>query len=160
MTANSNAFPTIPSDRGDDLHNLENATSADLILFMAGNQFMAMEPLIAAFQKQHPDIKNIFYETLPPGLELRQILAGGAIFKDRVMTITPDVYTSVNLKAMETLEQAGCIDPGEHRLYLHNRLALMVAEDNPAGITSVADLGNELVRISQPDPANELAKAS
>ncbi len=153
MTAQS--LPVIPSDRGDDLHNLEHAETADLILFMAGNQFMAMEPLIAAFQKRHPEIKTIFYETLPPGLELKQILAGGAVFRDRVLKFTPDVYTSVNLKAMQTLEKAGHIDQGAYHLYLHNRLALMAAASNPAGVRSVADLGKDAVRISQPDPANE-----
>jgi len=32
-------FPTIPSDRADDLHHLEDADRADLLLFMAGSQF-------------------------------------------------------------------------------------------------------------------------
>ncbi|MEE9529680.1 MAG: hypothetical protein V3W52_01720 [Syntrophobacteria bacterium] len=31
------AYPVIPSDRGDDLHNLECVDSADLVLFVAGN---------------------------------------------------------------------------------------------------------------------------
>ena len=35
-------FPIIPSDRADDLHHLAYAESADLVLFMAGNQFMDM----------------------------------------------------------------------------------------------------------------------
>jgi len=39
----------IPSDRGDDLHNLKIADSADLVLFMAGNQFMAMKEIVFAF---------------------------------------------------------------------------------------------------------------
>ena len=48
----SSPMPIIPSDREDDLHNLEYATNADLILFMAGNQFMVMKTLVKAFQKQ------------------------------------------------------------------------------------------------------------
>ena len=79
------SLPVIPSDREDDLHNLELAHSADLILFMAGNQFMVMEELLLAFQKEFPEVKKIFYETLPPGLELKQILAGGAVFRDEVV---------------------------------------------------------------------------
>ena len=43
-------MPVIPSDRIDDLHHLEYAEDADLILFMAGNQFMAMEEIVRAFQ--------------------------------------------------------------------------------------------------------------
>jgi ABC-type molybdate transport system substrate-binding protein len=137
------------------LHHLEIAAEADLVLFMAGNQFMAMAELIGAFKQRHPQVEKIFYETLPPGLELKQILAGGAVFKDRVLDIQPDIYTSVNLKAMQSLVDAGYVQPDDYRLYLHNRLSLMVAQNNPADIENVEDLGREDVRISQPDPANE-----
>jgi len=148
-------FPIIPSDRGDDLHNLEIADSADLVLFMAGNQFMAMKEIILAFQKEYPDIDKIYYETLPPGLELKQILSGGAIFRDKLINVYPDVYSSVNLNAMKTLEADNNIRSGDYHLYLHNRLTLMTPEGNPARIRFVHDMGGEGVRISQPDPANE-----
>ena len=39
-------LPVIPPDRADDLHNLEIADSADLILFMAGNQFMVLKEIV------------------------------------------------------------------------------------------------------------------
>ena len=151
----SKNFPIIPPDRMDDLHNLELADSADLVLFMAGNQFMAMKEIVFAFQKEHPDIEKIYYETLPPGLELKQILTGGAIFRDKIISVYPDVYSSVNLNAMKILESAGHISKDDYHLYLHNRLTLMVPEGNPAGIGSIKDLGGDLIRISQPDPANE-----
>lgn len=148
-------MPIIPDDREDDLHNLEYATSADLVLFMAGNQFMVMEALVTAFQKRFPHIRRIFYETLPPGLELKQILSGGAQFKNEILSIRPDIYTSVNEKAMQTLENNKKIDRNAFRLYLHNRIVLMVPEGNPSGITSVTDLGKMDIRISQPNPENE-----
>jgi hypothetical protein len=71
----------------DDLHGLEIAEKADLVLFMAGNQFMAMKEIVEELKTQYPEIKNIFYETLPPGLELKQILAKGAIFQDKIFDI-------------------------------------------------------------------------
>ena len=148
-------LPIIPSERGDDLHNLEIADSADLVLFMAGNQFMAMKEIISVFQKEHSDVKKIFYETLPPGLELKQILSGGALFKGKILDVTPDIYTSVNEKAMNLLEGSGHIHRDDYYFYLHNRLALMVPEGNPSGITSVRDLAGDTIRISQPDPENE-----
>ena len=151
----SSTFPVIPPDRLDDLHNLEVADQADLILFMAGNQFMAMEALVHTFQKAHPEIKHIFYETLPPGLELKQIIAGGARFRDLTLTGRADIYTSVNLKGMQQLAASGHINPGDEHLYLHNRLVLMVPDGNPANIQSVADMQADAVRISQPDPQNE-----
>ena len=149
------AYPVIPPDRGDDLHNLELADSADLVLFVAGNQFMVMEELLGIFQSQNPDIKRIFYETLPPGLELKQILAGGALFQDNLIDVRPDVYASVSAAAMKQLEQKDLISSEDYFLYLHNRIVLMVPETNPAQITSVGDLARSEVRISQPNPEYE-----
>ena len=148
-------FPVIPPERGNDLYNLEAAETADLVLFMAGNQFMAMADIVAAFREAHPEIGKIFYETLPPGMELKQILAGGAVFRDRVLRVTPDIYSAVSETAMQQLSAAGHIAPGNYRLYLHNRLSLMVPAGNPTGIATVGDLGRPEIRISQPDPANE-----
>ena len=148
-------FPIIPSNRLDDLHHLEIAETADLVLFMAGNQFMAMAEIVSAFQALHPEIKKIFYETLPPGLELKQILAQGARFQDSVLTVYPDIFSCVNREAMQLLEKEGHIKENDYHLYLHNRLTLMVPRGNPAGITSVRDLGRSDIRISQPDPESE-----
>lgn len=148
-------YPVIPAERSDDLHNLELTGQADLVLFMAGNQYMAMEEIVAAFQQEHPAVRNIFYETLPPGLELRQIVAGGAIYRDRLISVPADVYSSVNRRAMETLAEHHLIEEDGYFPYLHNRLTLMVPFGNPAGITGVEDLGREEIRISQPDPQHE-----
>ncbi|MGD8971133.1 MAG: substrate-binding domain-containing protein [Desulfobacterales bacterium] len=150
-----NDWPVIPPERGDDLHNLEAAETADLVLFMAGNQFMAMAEIVAAFRQTHPEIGPIFYETLPPGMELKQILAGGAVFQDRLLRAAPDIYSAVSEKAMQQLSDVGLIAPGDYPLYLHNRLSLMVPAGNPAGITAVNDLERPEIRVSQPDPANE-----
>lgn len=148
-------LPRIPTQRADDLHGLADAESADLVLFMAGNQFMAMEALLDAFCRRHPEIRTVFFETLPPGLELKQIFAGGARFGDRTLAFYPDVYTAVSRTAMDALVDGGHLDPGGFRPYLRNRLTLMVPEGNPAGIEGVADLAGDAVRISQPDPENE-----
>jgi len=128
---------------------------ADLVLFMAGNQFMVMHDLLEEFRNIHPDIKKIFYETLPPGLELKQILAGGAVFRDRIINAVPDIYTSVTEDAMKELSINGRIS--KYSVYLHNRLALMVPEGNPAGIKNVADLGRDETRISQPGAMEDIS---
>ena len=141
-------YPEIPATRADDLHNLDIADKADLILFMAGNQFMVMDELLSAFRNRHPEIKNIFYETLPPGLEFEQIKAGGAIFKGKLITGRPDIYTSVTKEAMEELQTLGLIK-GFYP-YLHNRIVLLTRKGNPANIRSVLDLARDDVRISQP----------
>lgn len=153
--AASHRLPEIPDARADDLHHLEIINESDLALFITGNQFMVMPALIEAFKQQHPDVEKIYYQTLPPGLSLKQILAGGACFRGENMVTGPDVYASVNKPAMEKLVTAGLLEPGTFTCYLHNRLALMVPAGNPAGIEDVKDLGRSEVRISQPDPANE-----
>lgn len=148
-------LPVIPSNRADDLHGLEIAEKADLVLFMAGNQFMAMHEIVAEFKTQYPEVKNVFYETLPPGLELTQILAKGAIFRNQPLHIYPDIYSAVNRTAMQLLAKEKHIAKNDYHLYLHNRLTLMVPRGNPAQITAVGDLGRDDVRISQPDPRYE-----
>jgi ABC-type molybdate transport system substrate-binding protein len=136
-----------------DVHNLEYMDDADLILFMAGNQFMVMNELLHAFQEEYSEVKRIFYETLPPRLMLNQILSGGALFEDKEITGKPDVYSSVSEDAMKVLEREGLIEG--YFVYLHNRIVLMVPEGNPAGIKSVLDLERDDVRISQPNPETE-----
>jgi molybdate transport system substrate-binding protein len=149
------SLPVIPDLRRDDLLRLENIQQSQLNLFMAGNQFMVMQELLAAFRQLYPKIRHIYCQTLPPGLQLKQILAGGAIFRCQHIDAAADIYTSVNEKAMEQLADAHKIAPGSHHLYLHNRLVLLVPAANPASIGSVSDLAGDHVRISQPDPAGE-----
>lgn len=149
-------MPEIPRERGDDLHNIEYLDGAELVLFMAGNQFMVMEDILGAFQEENKQVKKIFYETLPPGLELRQILAGGARFGEVEIKVTPDIYTSVTEDAMKKLMGRGFVD--DFFVYLHNRIVLMVPEENKAGIRSVNDLAREDVRISQPGPLEDITR--
>ena len=116
---NKHDFPIIPPESSDDLHGLEFAETADLVLFMADNQFMVMKEIVSAFQAQYPEIKKVFYETLPPGLELKQILAQGARFQDKVLSIYPDIYSSVNREAMQLLQKEDHIKQNDYHLYLH-----------------------------------------
>jgi hypothetical protein len=69
------SLPVIPDSRRDDLLRLKNIQQSQLNLFMAGNQFMS------AFKQLYPEIRHIYCQTLPPGLQLKQILAGGALFR-------------------------------------------------------------------------------
>jgi len=56
-------LPVIPADRADDLHNPEIAAEADLVLFMAGNQFMAMAELVSTFNRH---IRRLKKSTMKP----------------------------------------------------------------------------------------------
>ncbi|MEN8129630.1 MAG: substrate-binding domain-containing protein [Pseudomonadota bacterium] len=144
-----------------------NPDKADLTLFMAGNQFVVMDNLIAEFKKQYPKYDNIHYVTIPPGKELQWILQGGAEWRAADFPVTqelikptgdpddwfmqdtsdvgvgfqmtklPDVYTTVARGHMNTLANAGLAD--EAFTYTHNQLALMAHTDQVADIQSIAD---------------------
>lgn len=141
----------IPEDKIKDIHGLEFLDDAELILFMAGNQFMVMEELLQAFREEY-GVEKVFYETLPPGLLLKQILEGARI-GSIILPQIPDIYSSVSEDNMIRLKEKGLID--EYFVYLHNRIVLMVPKGNPKGIKSVFDLTRDDIVVSHPNPENE-----
>src|SRR5665213_2286149 len=59
---------------------LDHMTSdADLVLWVAGNQFFAMDAVVGAFQISHPGV-TVGLITLPPGLLLSAIQGGGWVY--------------------------------------------------------------------------------
>jgi len=129
----------------------EQMSKADLILWLAGNQFFAMDDVIGAFQKQHPGT-GVGLITLPPGLLLQAIKAGGWTYADKDYRGLPDIYASVNLGHLKQLKASGMMDS---YIYMHNELQIMVAKGNPKKITGVQDLARADVRTSMPNPINE-----
>jgi hypothetical protein len=86
---------------------LEHMTSeADLVLWVAGNQFFAMDEVVGAFRKSHPGM-TVGLITLPPGLILSAIQNGGWTYNGKEYRCAPDVYASVNLGHLRQLKAAG-----------------------------------------------------
>ena len=132
---------------------LEHMTSdANLVVWVAGNQFFAMDEVIGAFQKAYPGI-GVGLITLPPGLILAAIEAGGWSYNGKEYRCTPDVYASVNLGHLQRLKAAGLMR--DYEIYMHNELQMMVAKGNPKAITGIDDLVRSDVRTSLPNPVNE-----
>jgi ABC-type molybdate transport system substrate-binding protein len=127
-------------------------SDAGLILWLAGNQFFAMDDVVHAFQKQHPGT-SVGVITLPPGLLLAAIQKGGWSYGGKDYPGRPDVYASVNLGHLKKLKAAGMMQ--QHAIYMHNELVLMVAKGNPKNIRGVADIGRDDVRTSMPNPESE-----
>ena len=75
---------------------LDQMPKSGLVLWLAGNQFFAMDDVIGAFQKHEPGV-SVGLITLPPGLLLQAIKAGGWIYQDKEYRGEPDIYASVNL---------------------------------------------------------------
>jgi ABC-type glycerol-3-phosphate transport system substrate-binding protein len=75
-------YRTFLGDGKIEYGKIGDSYTSDLVMYLAGNQFMVMEELISDFQKKNPDIKSIYVETIPPGQILKgQILKQGMINK-------------------------------------------------------------------------------
>jgi ABC-type molybdate transport system substrate-binding protein len=127
-------------------------SDANLVVWVAGNQFFAMNEVIGAFQKAYPDI-SVGLITLPPGLIFAAIEGGGWRYNGEEYRCTADVYASVNLGHLQRLKAAGLMR--DYKIYMHNELQMMVAKGNPKGIATVDDLVRSDVRTSLPNPVNE-----
>jgi len=127
--------------------------TADLVMYLAGNQFMVMEDLIENFQAANPDITAIYVETIPPGQILNgQILKQGQI-NGQDTAMNPDLYASVNLGHLKKL--ASLEKMSDYIIYTHNKLELMVAAGNPKGIKGAEDLARDDLVQSHPNPLTE-----
>jgi molybdate transport system substrate-binding protein len=146
------AFAVPPFDQVADLYG--DAVDPQLTIFFAGNQFMVVPDLIAAFERAYPQYRRVFVETLPPGKLAAQIAAGGALVMGSLrIAAEPDVYTAGRSR-IEILQRerhwfAATYD------YVDNELAIMVHAGNPLGVRGLADLGRRDVRVSMPNPAFE-----
>lgn len=163
-------FSTLPASAAEDAgHNkdyrtfhvgnkveygrIEDSYTADLVLYLAGNQFMVMQELIQDFQAKNPDIRTVYVETIPPGQIFKgQILQQGRI-NGQNTAMNPDVFASVNLGHLKTLAGKGLMD--SYMIYTHNKLELMVAAGNPKGIKGPEDLSRDDLVQSHPNPLTE-----
>ncbi len=132
---------------------IADSYSADLVMYLAGNQFMVMEDLIRDFQARNPDIGSIYVETIPPGQILKgQILKQGQINGEDTAR-NPDLFASVNLGHLKKLKAKGTMD--DYMIYVHNKLELMVAAGNPKNIRGPEDLARDDLVQSHPNPLTE-----
>jgi molybdate transport system substrate-binding protein len=133
-----------------DLHG--DPGKADLVIFAAGNQWFVMPELLAAFEKAHPDVRSIYYETLPPGVLSSQIAGGGLQVGELKLTVHGDVIMTVPA-LMSSLQQKALAETSA--AYAQNVLAILVRSGNPLRIASMRDLGRPSVRVAMPNPQTE-----
>ncbi len=164
--ASGKTYAAIPANKDDDLKFYaadgliakgaqalgRMQRDASLVLWLAGNQFFAMDKVIGAFQAQNPGIA-VGLITLPPGLLLDAIVKGGWSYQGSDYPGVPDIYASVSLAHLQKLKSAGLMD--DYLIYMHNEMVLMVARGNPKTIRGIADLARGDVRTSMPNPVNE-----
>lgn len=140
-------FTVPPLDEVLDLHG--NPTGAQLVIFMAGNQYMVLPSLIAAFRAHHPEVRSVFYETLPPGIVIAQVRAGSLQIGNLLISARPDVLLA-GPRGMRRLHQLGRVSTWH--AYASNMLAILVRAGNPRNVRSLRDLGRHDIRVVMPNP--------
>lgn len=166
MVANVSTFEVVPKNKDNDLRifnvdgsvtkgaaALDKMTSSQLVLWLAGNQFFAMEDVIRTFQRQNPDVGNVGLITLPPGLIVKAIKSGGWTYQGKDYPMQPDIYGSVDLGHLKKLKAVNLMD--KYMVYVHNEMEFIVAKGNPKKITGIKDLGRDDVRSMLPNPIDE-----
>lgn len=145
---------TVPdADVLADFHG--DPTDPLLVLYVGGNYFFAMAPLVQAFETRYPHYRGrLYWETIPPGLLVRQIKAGGRVTVGNMSwTVKPDVYLA-GLEAVKSQIEAGLLT-GPAVPYVANTLTIMIPSDNPAHVAGLTDLGKVGIRLAMPDPEFE-----
>ncbi len=149
----SHDYRTFHTNGTIDYGDIGDSYHSDLVMYLAGNQFMVMEELIKDFQSKNKDIKTVYVETIPPGQILKkQILKQGQI-EGQDTNQTPDLFASVKIAHLKKLKKEGKMTEG--MIYVHNKLELMVAKGNPKGIKGPEDLGRDDLVQSHPNPITE-----
>ncbi len=147
------AFTVPPMDDMADFHgSLDNPA---LVLYASGNYFFAMAGLVRAFEDANPAWRGrVFYETLPPGLLLKQLAAGGTVTSGNLtFTVKPDVMMAEQRASEEQVKTGLLSEPVVS--FATNDLTIMVPAGNPARITGLADLGRPGLAAIMPNPAFE-----
>jgi len=140
----------------DDLADFHgNLSDPKLVLYVGGNYFFAMAPLVAAFEQEHPEFKGrIYWETIPPGLLVKQIEAGGTVTSGNMTwTAKPDAYLAGLKKVQELVDQGVLIGPAVP--YAANALTIMVPAGNPGHVKGLSDLARPDLRVVMPNPEFE-----
>jgi len=146
-------FTVPPVDDMADFHgSLDNPA---LVLYASGNYFFAMSGLVQRFGAAFPAWRGrIFYETLPPGLLLRQMAAGGTITSGNLtFTVKPDVMMADQHASEVWLGQGRLAPPVVS--FATNDLTIMVPAGNPARINALADLARPDLALIMPNPTFE-----
>ena len=146
-------YRTFHADGKVEYGKIGDSYTADLVMYLAGNQFMVMEDLMKDFQGKNPDIKTVYVETIPPGQILKQQLLKQGEIQGQKTSMDPDLFASVNLGHLKKLGQEGRMN--DYSIYIHNKLELMVAKGNPKNIQGPKDLARDDLVQSHPNPLTE-----
>lgn len=108
----------------------QTTASQELTVFAAASLTDAFDELAAAFQAQNQGVTVLF--NYGGSSQLAAQLAEGAV---------ADLFASANAMQMANVIRAGRVEAGAERIFVSNRLAVVVPAANPADIHAFEDLG-------------------
>ncbi|MGC8554566.1 MAG: substrate-binding domain-containing protein [Candidatus Acidulodesulfobacterium sp.] len=145
-------------DNNPDYHG--NITAAilhpksSLTLYIGGNIFFVLPHLVKAFMKKYPNVKHVFYITIPPGILIRMWKHNDTItLGNLTMRVVPDVYMA-GAKKLQYTNKIGMTE-GPIVTYVTNDLEIMTYKGNPFHITGLKSFMNPKITLSMPNPAWE-----
>jgi molybdate transport system substrate-binding protein len=146
-------FTVPPVDVLADFHG--SLDSAQLVLYASGNYFFAMAPLVQAFGEAYPQYRGrVFYETLPPGLLLKQMDVGGTVTSGNMTwTVKPDVFMAERAASNDLVQRGRLVAPVV--TFATNDLTIMVPAGNPAHVAALTDLARAGLALAMPNPEFE-----
>jgi ABC-type molybdate transport system substrate-binding protein len=114
-----------------------------------------MAPLVQAFGEAFPQYRgHVYYETLPPGLLLKQMDAGGTVTSGNMTwTVKPDVFLAERAASNDLVQRGKLVGPVV--TFATNDLAIMVPAGNPAHVMTLGDLARPGLALAMPNPAFE-----
>lgn len=146
-------FTVPPVDLLADFHG--SLDDPQLVLFASGNYFFALGQIVNAFGEAHPRYRGrVFYETLPPGLLLAQMDAGGTVSSGNMTwTVRPDVFLAEQTASEDLVARGRLAAPVI--TFATNDLAIMVPAGNPGKVAGLADLARPGLAVAMPNPQFE-----
>ncbi|HEY4042349.1 MAG TPA: substrate-binding domain-containing protein [Rhodopila sp.] len=146
-------FTVPPADDMADFHG--SLDDPALILFVSGNYYFAVAGMVRAFVDAYPAYRGrVFYETLPPGLLMKQLEAGGTVTSGNLtFTARPDVMMAEQNASEAWVREGRLAAPVVS--FATNDLTIMVPAGNPAHIVGLTDLARPDLALIMPNPAFE-----
>lgn len=123
-----------------------------LTVFAATSLTEAFTEIGRAFEADHPGVSIVFNFANAQALRT-QIEEGASV----------DVFASANTKEMDTLVANGLVDKNVPKIFLTNKLVVILPADNPAALEKLEDLGTpgiKLVLAAEEVPVGEYARQS
>jgi ABC-type molybdate transport system substrate-binding protein len=146
-------FTVAPVDVLADFHG--NIDHPELVLYVSGNYFFAMRGAVESFGQAYPQYRGrVYYETLPPGLLIKQLDAGGTVTSGNMTwTAKPDVFMAELSASNELVRRGKLVAPVT--AFATNDLTIMVPAGNPAQVSGLGDLGRAGLALAMPNPEFE-----